>query len=132
MGFLTEFSAQLLSVLRIISALLFMAHGTSKLLGWPATEMFATAPEPMTLMWFAGVLELVGGAMLAVGLFTRPVAFILSGMMAFAYFIGHAPQATWPVQNGGDAAILFCFIFLYIAAAGGGPWSVDAMMRKKG
>lgn len=131
MGFLTPFSGPLLSILRIMSALLFMAHGTSKLLGWPPTEMFATPPEPMSLMWVAGVLELVGGAMLALGLFTRPVAFVLSGQMAAAYFIGHASQAFWPVQNQGDAAILFCFVFLYFAAAGGGPWSVDAVMGKK-
>ena len=131
MGFLTPFSAPLLSVLRIMSALLFMAHGTAKLLGWPPTEMFATPPEAMTLMWFAGVLELVGGALLALGLLTRPVAFVLSGQMAFAYFIGHASQAFWPVQNGGDASILFCFVFLYIAAAGGGPWSLDSALFKK-
>jgi putative oxidoreductase len=131
MGFLGQYSAPLLSVLRIISALLFMAHGTSKLLGFPPTEMFASPPEPMTLIWFAGVLEIVGGALLALGLFTRPVAFVLSGEMAAAYFIGHASQAFWPVQNGGDAAILYCFLFLYFAAAGGGPWSLDAIRRKK-
>jgi putative oxidoreductase len=132
MGFLDRFSPPLLSALRIVSALLFMAHGASKLLGWPPTEMFATPPETGSLIWIAGVLELVGGALLAAGLFTRPVAFVLSGEMAVAYFIGHAPQATWPVQNGGDAAVLFCFVFLYIAAAGGGPWSLDnALFRKK-
>jgi putative oxidoreductase len=131
MSFLDRFSPQLLSVLRIVSALLFMAHGASKLLSFPPTEMFAQPPETGTLIWFAGVLELVGGALLAIGLFTRPVAFVLSGQMAFAYFIGHAPQATFPVQNGGDAAILFCFVFLYIAATGGGPWSVDGAISKK-
>ncbi|HRK63961.1 MAG TPA: DoxX family protein [Terricaulis sp.] len=131
MSFLTPFSGPLLSILRIMSALLFLAHGTTKLLGWPATEMFATPPEPMTLIWFAGVLELVGGALLAVGFMTRPVAFVLSGQMAFAYFLGHATQAFWPVQNGGDAAILYCFVFLYIAAAGGGPWSLDNALAKK-
>lgn len=131
MGFLDRFSPQLLSALRIMSALLFMAHGTAKLLNFPATEMFAQAPEMFSLMWFAGVIELIGGALLAIGLFTRPVAFLCSGQMAFAYFIGHASQATWPVQNGGDAAILYCFVFLYIAAAGPGPWSVDAMIGKK-
>jgi putative oxidoreductase len=131
MSFLDKFSGPLLSVLRIISALLLLAHGSSKLLGFPPTEMFATPPEPMTLIWFAGVLELVGGAVLAIGLCTRPVAFVLSGEMAFAYFIGHAPQATFPVQNGGDAAILYCFVFLYIAAAGGGPWALDRVLFKK-
>jgi putative oxidoreductase len=132
MAFLDRFSPQLLSILRIISALIFMAHGTAKLLGFPATEMFAEPPAMFTLPWIAGVLELVGGALLAIGLFTRPVAFVLSGEMAAAYWIGHAPQAFYPIQNGGDAAILYCFVFLYIAAAGGGPWSLDnALFRKK-
>lgn len=131
MGFLSGFSPQLLSALRIISGLLFLAHGTAKLLGFPATEMFATPPETGTLIWFAGVIELVGGALIALGLFTRPAAFICSGQMAFAYFIGHASQAFYPVQNGGDAAILFCFVFLYIAAAGPGPLSVDSLIGKK-
>lgn len=131
MGFLDRFSPQLLAALRIVSGLLFLAHGTTKLLGWPPTEMFAQAPETGSLIWFAGVIELLGGALIALGLFTRPAAFICSGQMAFAYFIGHAPQATWPVQNGGDAAILFCFAFLYIAAAGPGAWAVDSMIGKK-
>ncbi len=131
MGFLDRFSPQLLSALRIMSGLLFMAHGTAKLFGFPATEMFAQAPEQFTLMWFAGVIELVGGALIAIGLLTRPAAFVCSGMMAFAYFIAHAPQAMFPTQNGGDAAILFCFAFLYIAATGPGPLSIDAMIGKK-
>lgn len=132
MGFLSPFSGQLLSVLRIVSALIFTAHGTTKLFGFPATEMFAVAPEPMTLMWVGGILETVGGVLLLIGLFTRPVAFVLSGMMAVAYWMFHAPASIYPIQNGGDAAILYCFIFLYIAAAGGGPWSVDnALSRKK-
>lgn len=131
MAFLDRFSPQLLSILRIVSALIFMAHGTAKLLGFPPTEMFAAAPEPMTMMWFAGVLELVGGALLALGLFTRPVAFVLSGEMAVAYWMVHAPQAFYPIQNQGDAAILYCFVFLYIAAAGGGPWSLDRALFKK-
>ncbi|MBN8606408.1 MAG: DoxX family protein [Caulobacterales bacterium] len=131
MGFLSKYSGPLLSILRIVSALLFMAHGTAKLLGFPATEMFATPPEPMTLVWFAGVLELVGGALLAIGLFTRPVAFVLSGMMAVAYWMAHAPQTFWPIQNGGELAIMFCFAFLYIAAAGGGPWAADNLIGKK-
>lgn len=128
---LDKFSAPLLSILRIVSALLFIEHGTTKLLGFPPTEMFATSPEPMTLMWFAGILEFGGGVLLALGLFTRPVAFILSGMMAVAYWMAHATQSFYPVQNGGDAAILFCFIFLYIAAAGGGPLSADRIVFKK-
>jgi len=131
MGFLDKYSGALLSILRIISALLFMEHGTAKLLGFPATEMFAVPPEPMTLMWFAGILEFAGGVLLAIGLFTRPVAFVLSGMMAVAYWMAHAPQSVYPIQNQGDAAILFCFVFLYIAAAGGGSWSVDNLLAKK-
>ena len=131
MSFLGRFSPQLLSVLRIVSALIFMAHGTAKLLGFPATEIFAQPPEMFTLPWIAGVLELVGGALLAAGLFTRPVAFVLSGEMAAAYWIGHAPQAFYQIQNGGDAAILYCFVFLYIAAAGGGPWSLDNVLFRK-
>lgn len=132
MSFLARFSPQLLSILRIMSALLFMAHGTAKLLGFPATEMFAQPPEMFSLSWIAGVLELVGGALLALGLFTRPVAFVLSGQMAVAYWMAHASQAFYPIQNGGELAIMFCFVFLYIAAAGGGPWSLDnALFRKK-
>lgn len=131
MGFLDKFSGPLLSVLRVMSALLFMEHGTAKLLQFPPTEAFAQAPETGTLIWIAGVLELVGGALLALGLFTRPVAFVLSGQMAAAYFMAHAPQAFYPLQNGGESAILFCFVFLYIAAVGGGPWAVDRMLAKK-
>lgn len=131
MGFLDRFSAPLLSVLRIVSGLLFLEHGTAKLLQFPPTEMFAQAPAMGSLMWIAGVLELVGGALLVLGLFTRPVAFVLAGEMAAAYWMGHAPQSMYPLQNGGDAAILFCFAFLYIAAAGGGPLGLDGMLFKK-
>ncbi|OQW55811.1 MAG: DoxX family protein [Proteobacteria bacterium HN_bin10] len=130
MGFLDRFSAPLLSVLRIVSALLFIAHGTAKLFQFPATEMFAQAPPVGDLMWIAGVLEAGGGALLLLGLFTRPVAFVLSGMMAVAYWMAHFPQSPYPIQNGGDAAILFCFVFLYIAAAGGGAWSADKLLFK--
>jgi putative oxidoreductase len=131
MGFLDKFSGPLLSILRIVSALLFMEHGTSKLLGFPPTEMFAQPPETGSLIWIAGVLEMVGGALLALGLFTRPVAFVLSGQMAVAYWTAHASQSFYPVQNQGDAAILFCFVFLYIAATGGGPWALDRVLAKK-
>lgn len=131
MNFLSGFSGQLLGLLSIVSALLFIAHGTTKLFGWPPTEMFATPPEPMTIMWFGGILEAFGGALLLLGLFTRPVAFVLSGMMAVAYWMFHAPQSFYPVQNGGDAAILYCFIFLYIAAAGPGAFALDSMLGKK-
>ena len=118
-----SWSPRLLSVLRIVAGLLFMLHGTMKLLGYPAP--FPMALSPFTMLWFAGVLELVGGALVLVGLFTRPAAFVLSGEMAFAYFLGHFPKSFWPVLNGGDAAVLFCFVFLYLAAAGAGPWSID-------
>lgn len=131
MGFLDRFSAPLLGLLRVVSGLLFMEHGTAKLLNFPPTEMFAQAPAVGSLMWIAGVLELVGGALLVLGLFTRPVAFVLSGQMAAAYWMAHAPQSPYPIQNGGDAAILFCFAFLYIAAAGGGPLSLDGVLFKK-
>jgi putative oxidoreductase len=120
---------RLLSVLRIVAALLFFEHGTSKLLGFPPSDH--PGGQFLTLPWFAGMLEMVGGALLIPGIFTRCVAFVLSGEMAFAYWMAHAPRSPFPVVNGGDAAILYCFLFLYIAAAGGGPWSVDALWRKK-
>ncbi len=118
---------RVLSILRIMAALLFFAHGTQKLFGFPPSDY---SPAFMSLSWIAGVLEVVGGALLAVGLFTRPVAFVLSGLMAFAYFLAHAPQNFFPVLNGGDAAILFCFVFFYLVFAGPGPWSVDAMRAR--
>jgi putative oxidoreductase len=121
---------RLLSILRIVAALIFFEHGTQKLLGFPVSER--DAPELLSLSGIAGILELVGGALLLLGLFTRPVAFILSGEMAVAYWLAHAPQSFFPVNNGGDAAILYCFVFLYLFAAGGGPWSLDALIRGKG
>ncbi|MDO9383650.1 MAG: DoxX family protein [Hyphomicrobiaceae bacterium] len=120
---LSLWEPRILSVLRIVAAVLFIEHGTQKILGFPTPKM---VPEMLSLAWVAGVMEIVGGGLLLIGLFTRPVAFILSGQMAFAYWIAHAPQSTYPVLNGGDAAILFCFIFLYLVFAGGGAWSVDA------
>ncbi|TKW68335.1 MAG: DoxX family protein [Paracoccus denitrificans] len=113
----------MLSVLRIIAALVFMVHGTQKILGYPASEM--ANPAVMSKFWIAGMLELIGGALLVLGLFSRPVAFILSGLMAVAYWTVHAPQSPFPALNGGDAAILFCFVFLYIVFAGPGPISLD-------
>ena len=115
---------QMLSILRIMSALLFIAHGTQKLIGFPPSER--GIPPLFSIYGLAGVLETFGGILLLVGLFTRPVAFVLSGMMAVAYFMAHAPQSFYPALNGGDAAILFCFVFLYLFTAGPGPWSVDA------
>ena len=123
----TVWAPRVLSILRIVAALIFFEHGSQKLLGFPPTD---TPPAFLSLSWIAGALELVGGALLAVGLFTRPVAFVLSGEMAFAYWLAHAPRSFFPVLNGGDAAILYCFVFLYLAFAGGGPWSVDAMRAR--
>ncbi|KQP20284.1 DoxX family protein [Methylobacterium sp. Leaf100] len=120
---------RLLSVLRIMAGLLFLAHGTQKLLGFPARMGGGGAPELVSLIGMAGLLELVGGALIVLGLFTRPVAFVLSGQMAVAYFMAHAPKSPFPALNGGDAAILFCFVFLYLAAACAGPWSLDAQRR---
>ncbi len=111
----------LLSVLRFVAALVFFSHGVSKFFGVPP---FPMALNP--LLQIAGVLELVGGALLMIGLFTRPVAFVLSGMMAVAFFMAHASQGPFPIANGGEAAVLYTFIFLYLAAAGGGSVSVDA------
>jgi putative oxidoreductase len=116
----------LLSVLRIMVALLFFEHGLSKLFGFPATQV----PPALTLHWLAGVIEFTGGALLIGGLFTRPAAFILSGEMAFAYFLSHASRGFFPILNGGDGAVLFCFVFLYFAFAGAGPWSLDAALRR--
>ena len=123
-------SPELRSVLRIVAALLFLQHGSMKLLGWPVASP-GGVPPMLSQVWIGGVLELVGGALLLVGLFTRPVAFILSGEMAVAYFQFHYPQGFWPAVNQGEAAVLYCFIWLYISAAGPGPWSLDALMRRK-
>ena len=122
------YAPYVLSILRIVVALMFFEHGTSRLFGFPSP---LPTPEFLSLHWFAGALELVGGALLLPGLFTRSVAFIVSGEMAFAYFISHVPSSFFPILNRGDAAILYCFVFFYIAFAGPGPWSVDAMMRRK-
>ncbi len=120
----TVWAPRLLGILRIVAGFLFLEHGAQKLLGFPPATHGMT--EMFTLLWFAGVLELVGGFLILIGLFTRHVAFILSGQMAFAYWMAHAPQSTYPAINGGDAAILFCFFFLYLVAAGPGAFSVDA------
>ena len=116
---------RMLSALRFVSALIFFAHGTQKVLWWPVSEMH---PPVGSIFWIAGVLELVGGALLILGLFTRPVAFVLSGLMACAYWMVHAPQSPFPALNGGDAAILYCFVFLYFVFAGGGAWSLDSVL----
>jgi putative oxidoreductase len=117
-----------LSIFRIITGLLLFQYGIAKLFKYPPLPMFEKV-ELMSLYGAAGTIELILGGLLILGLFTRPVAFILSGEMAFAYFLGHFPKAFIPLLNGGNAAILFCFACLYLACAGGGPWSLDAMMR---
>ncbi len=125
MRFLAPWTSQLLSALRVMSGLLFLQHGTTKYLNVPVSQM--NNASPLTLGGFAGILELVGGVLLVLGLFTRPVAFVLSGLMAAAYFIAHAPQGFFPLLNGGELAALYCFVFLYLAAAGGGTWSLDRL-----
>jgi putative oxidoreductase len=122
---------RVLSIVRVIAALIFMAHGTQKLLNFPARANNAAAPDIFSMYGIAGSLEIVGGLLLLFGLFTRPVAFILSGQMAFAYWLSHAPRNLFPVLNGGDAAILYCFLFLFMAFAGGGAWSLDKAIWKK-
>lgn len=128
----SSWSPCLLSVVRIVAAFVFFQVGSAKIFAFPAAVMPEGGTAPLTsLAGVAGTLEVVGGTLLLLGLFTRPVAFVLSGEMAFAYFIGHAPQGFWPVLNGGQPAILFCFIWLYISSAGPGPWSIDAVRRRK-
>ena len=126
----TVWAPRVLSILRIVTGLIFMEHGTQKWLNFP--PLGRAAPELFSMSGFGGMLELIGGPLIILGLFTRPVALILSGEMAIAYWWSHAPRAFFPVLNQGDAAILYCFIFLYLAFAGGGAWSVDRMFWKKG
>ena len=126
-----SWAPQLLSILRIVAAFLFIQFGTAKWFAFPAAIMPGGGTAPLgSLVWFASVIEAVGGGLLLLGLFTRPVAFIVAGEMAFAYFIGHAPNGFWPVLNQGHPAILFCFVWLYLSAAGAGPWSLDAMRQR--
>ena len=126
---LSERAPQVLSLLRIVAGLMFMQHGTQKIFSFPEA---ARGPfELMSQMGIGGVLELVGGALIVLGLFTRPVAFILSGMMAVAYFQFHAPSSLYPLVNGGELAALYCWVFFYFAFAGPGAWGLDGMMRKK-
>jgi putative oxidoreductase len=121
-----EWEPRVLSVLRFVVGLLFMEHGLAKLFGFPTSAMH---PAMFQLLWFAGVIETVGGFMLAIGLFTRYVAFLMSGEMAIGYFNSHFPKSFFPLVNGGDAAVLYCFIFFYIFVAGGGCWSADRLRR---
>jgi putative oxidoreductase len=121
---------ELKSVLRMVAALLFLQSGTMKLFGWPMAMPEGQSFSLMSQMGAGAILEVVGGTLLLVGLFTRPVAFILSGEMAVAYFQFHFPNGFWPLVNQGQPAVLFCFIWLYFSAAGAGPWSLDAAMRR--
>ena len=123
-----RYASQALSLLRIVTALLFLMHGTGKLFGFPPIGM---NPPAMSLYWIAGLIEIIGALLLIAGLFSRFAAFILSGEMAVAYWMVHAPQSTFPIINHGESAILFCFVFLLIAAAGPGPWSIDASLRRR-
>ncbi|MCC7044237.1 MAG: DoxX family protein [Acidobacteria bacterium] len=125
-----SWSPVLLSLVRIVAAFGLMTHGTQKLFGVPTVDPRAGV-ELLSRAGTAGIIETVGGALLIVGLFTRPVAFLCSGLMAAAYFIAHWPRNFWPILNGGELAAVYCFLFLYLAATGGGPLSIDAMMRGK-
>ncbi len=123
----SKYWPETLSILRIVIGLLFLEHGSAKLLGFPHTTM--AQPGMGTLLWFQGVIELVGGALFAVGFLTRPVAFILAGDMAVAYFMAHSPKNFFPILNGGDAAILYCFVFLLYFVAGPGRWAADGAAK---
>jgi putative oxidoreductase len=120
----SKYLPETLSILRIVIGLMFLEHGTAKLFGFPQSPM--AMPAMGTLIWFQGVIEVAGGALFALGLFTRPVAFILAGDMAVAYFMAHASKGFFPLLNGGDAAILYCFIFLIYFVAGPGRWAIGA------
>ena len=122
---------RVLSVLRIVAGFLILQHGAQKLFGFPAGAQPVPTPPLVSMMGFVGVLEFFGGLLLLLGLFTRPTAFILSGLLAVAYFMAHAPQGFWPVLNRGELAALYSFVFLYLAVAGGGSWSVDYCLRRK-
>lgn len=127
-----SWAPQLLSILRIVAAFLFFQFGSAKWFAFPAAVMPGGGVAAVGSMpWIAGVLEVIGGSLLLLGLFTRPVAFILAGEMAVAYFTGHAGQGFWPLLNQGTPAVLFCFVYLYISSAGAGPWSVDALLDRR-
>lgn len=127
---LAPWQPQVLSVLRFMAGLEILQHGTAKILHFPAVPQFANVAVG-SLSWVGGVIELIGGVLIVIGLFTRPAAFILCGFTAVAYFMVHAGKSFYPILNGGELAALYCFVFLYIFAAGPGPWSVDAMTRGK-
>jgi putative oxidoreductase len=124
--FLGRYSSHLYALLRIVAGFLFLQHGLQKLFGYPGTQ---PPVDVMTQAGLAGIIELIGGALISIGLFTSPVAFIASGEMAVAYFQMHAPRGFWPMMNGGELAALYCFLFLYFAAVGSGKWSVDSLRK---
>lgn len=124
-SFLAACRPRILSIMRIVTAFLFMQHGGQKLFGFPAPQR--SEFDLFSLTGVAGVLELFGGVLVLIGLFTRPTAFVLSGLMAFAYFLAHAPRDFWPILNGGELAVMYCFVFLYLCVAGAGAWSLDAV-----
>lgn len=126
---LEKFQPQLLALLRIFAALLFMEHGTAKLFHFPVPQPGVPDPLP-TILLAAAIIELIGGVLVTIGLFTRLAAFLMAGEIAIGYFMMHFPQSFWPIVNKGEAAILFCFVFLYIASAGPGAWSIDGMRSK--
>lgn len=126
---LSTWTPRVLSILRIVTALLFMHHGSQKLFGFPPSD-HPGGIELLSLGGIAGILEFFGGLLVLIGLFTRPISFILSGQMAVAYFMMHAPSAFLPIVNRGELAVLYCFVFLYLAFAGGGPWSVDSLRHR--
>jgi putative oxidoreductase len=125
-----KWAPYLLSVLRIVAALLFFEHGTQKLLGYPPGQPYTGFPN-FSMLGIAGMLEFAGGILLFVGLFTRPAAFILSGEMAVGYFRAHWPRSFFPINNFGEITVMLCFFFLYLSASGGGPWSLDHVRRRR-
>jgi putative oxidoreductase len=127
--FYAKWSPRLLSVLRMVAALLFMQHGSQKLFDFP--DASKAGPDLISLLGLAGVLEFFGGALILLGLFTRPVAFLLAGQMAVAYFMAHATEGFWPLLNKGELAVLYCFLFLYLFATGPGPWSAEHLWRRR-
>lgn len=131
-GFLGRYSTYIYAILRIVSGFVFMLHGAQKFFGYPPTPPGSPAPPLDMLMTVGAGIELIGGFLILIGFFAGIAAFIASGMMAVAYFMAHQPMGAWPPTNGGDAAVLYCFIFLYIAARGSGVWSVDSIMKGSG